>query len=338
MGCVCLTLCSLNIKAIEDDSAGWQALGRQIFEDQKLSRDRQIACASCHQSASAMADNRPQPIGLNGVQITRNAPSLLGLRHNQPLFWDGRRQQLSQAVLDPFLSRHEHAFGDTQALVNKVADNSDYQAAFNRLTESESAITSDTIAAAISAYLLALPSATSLFDRWLESPEATDISPAARQGYELFTGRAGCSRCHVINTDSAPLTDDRFHNHGVSSHYLQHDLPMLLQRIGQMSSDDLTAAMLTDPQVGALGRFLVTGAPTDIGAFRTPSLRNVMRTAPYMHDGSIASIQAAVDHELYYSAADHGAGFSLAERQAIVEFLTLLDDLPVLPESAGNDL
>ncbi len=317
-----------NLLAYELSSA-WQGLGRSLFEDKRLSLDDSTACASCHLESHALADQRPQSIGHRGTLITRNAPSLLGLRQHQPLFWDGRRDNLSLAVLDPFFSEHEHALTGPDDLVDRVSSKAQYRAAFAELIGAQSQITTVSIATAITAHLQSLPAGTSRFDQWRESPRSVTLEPGAMLGYELFTGRAGCSQCHLIDAVSAPLTDDRFHAHGVGAHHLQTDNQALLQRVALMDDKTLKAALLSDPQVAALGRFLVTGVPADIGAFRTPSLRNVMRTAPYMHDGSIDSIAAVIERELYYSATDKGASFSLSERQAIVEFLSLLDDIPV---------
>jgi len=318
INCLGLLLIAFNAVADDHSAADWQQLGRLLFEDQTLSLDGQLACASCHLTTYAMADPRARPEGRNGVLITRNAPSLLGLRQHQPLFWDGRREHLSQAVLDPFFSDHEQALSPAE-LVERVA--AGYAAEFGGTV-----VSVESIAQAIVAYLQALPSVTSAFDQWRRSPESITINPGAKLGYELFTGRAGCADCHLIAATAAALSDDQFHNHKVGTRYLQGNWQALLLRVSQMDDKALKAAMLSEPAVAALGRYLVTGAPKDIGAFRTPSLRNVMRTAPYMHDGSMASIEAVIERELYYSAADHGASFRQPERQALIEFLILLND------------
>lgn len=320
----------------QSSSANWQQLGQMLFEDQSLSHDGKIACASCHLINYALADHRAKPTGRDEVMITRNAPSLLGLLNNQPLFWDGRRQQLMDAVLDPFFSEHEHAL-TADSLLEKVSGNSDYYRYFNQL-QSDQPISTSVIAQTISTYLTSLPANTSDFDRWQQSPDTFELNADAQLGYELFTGRAGCVRCHVINDEHTRFTDDQYHQHGVSAQYLQSELPALLIQVNAMNQATLDAQRQINPQVAALGRFLVTGKPADIGAFRTPSLRNVMRTGPYMHDGSVVSIDAVIDRELYYSAADQGASFSQQERYALKQFLTLLNDQPLgAPVVDSND-
>jgi len=332
--CVCLF--PVAVMGIQTNT-GWQQLGQRLFTDFSLSLDGQIACTSCHLTAYAMADQRSRPTGRNNVLITRNAPSLLGLRLHQPLFWDGRRDDLMQAVLDPLFSPHEHALSGPDELLGKVLANSEYRASFVGLLSEGIAVESQHIAQAIVAYLQSLPSATSPYDQWQATPDDVSIGADAKLGYQLFTGRAGCARCHRIDDVPASFTDDQFHAHGVGTVYLD-DLCELLQLVANMDEITLRAATQIDLQVAALGRYLVTELPNDIGKFRTPSLRNVMRTAPYMHDGSIDSIDAVVARELYYSAADQGANFSLEERRAIVAFLQLLNDEPVLSHALNNDL
>jgi len=159
-----------------------------------------------------------------------------------------------------------------------------------------------------------------MYQQDLSALDAREIA-----GYGLFKGRAGCTACHLIGPASAPLTDEQFHNQGIGSGHLHSNLRVVVDRALTVEARDLGSVIQSDPEVAALGRFLVTRKSTDIGAFRTPSLRNVSRTSPYMHDGSVATLQAAVRHELYYSAADRGANFSYAELEALVAFLQTLD-------------
>lgn len=319
----------------EGSTSAWVALGRQLFADQSISDTGDISCASCHSDELAFTDDRDISLGRDGRPITRNAPSLIGLREGQPLFWDGRRDVLEEAVLDPLFSPHEHALLDAAQLEKLVSDRPQYRAAFSNVLNNNVPIAAEHIAKALVTYLRSLPSAKSHFDQWRESPEVSPLSGEAQFGFELFSGRAGCVRCHIVKDSPALFTDDQFHAHDIGTSYFANDLSELMLRVQQMDTTSLTVAMQSDEQIAALGRFLISGEASDIGAFRTPSLRNVALTAPYMHDGSIDTLTEAVTHELYYSTPDKGAGFSREERDAIVAFLEQLSDVPHL---TSNDV
>lgn len=236
------------------------ALGRRLFFDKRLSRDGRMACASCHQPRHAFADRRPVAIGIGGRAGRRNVPSLLNRAYARVLFWDGRMAALEEQALAPLTSPAE--LGSTiEEIVERLAADSSYVQSFQRAF-GDGAITGGRVAQALAGFERTLLSGDSPVDRYETGRVRDALSPAATRGLGLFRGKARCHICH----DGALFSDGRFHNTGVSWARVPIDR----------------------------GRFEVTGATVDLGAFRTPSLRDVARTAPYMHDGSFRTLREVV--------------------------------------------
>lgn len=234
-------------------------LGRRLFFDPELSADRTKSCASCHRPDLYFTDGRRVAVGIQHREGTRNVPSILNSAYGRSFLWDGRVESLEEQMLRPIAGARELAL-DLDELVQRLGDRDDYASAFEEAFGSED-VSRDRVSRALASYVRTLRSGDASVDRFLHGdPEA--LSPEAREGFQLFVGRANCGVCHL-----APLfTDHSFHNTGVS-----------------WGSTDQ-------------GRFAVTGQPRDRGAFKTPSLRNVARTAPYMHDGSIPDLEAVIEH------------------------------------------
>jgi cytochrome c peroxidase len=301
-------------------------LGALLFNDTDLSADGRISCAECHQSAHAFSDSKPRAQGVHRMEGTRNAPTLLNAAEHSSLFWDGRRGSLEELMLDPILGPREHGLGSTRELENRVTANRILRKAYADAYGERESVESKHIARALAEYVGTLRTSKSAFDRYAFDNDSSALNSVEASGYELFKGRAGCTACHLIGATKAPLSDEQFHNQGVGSAYLQSKVRDVIDRALAIKPDALSSAIQSDSEVAALGRFLVSRDPNDIGAFRTPSLRNVSRTSPYMHDGSVETLQDAVQHELYYSSADRGANFSYEEREALVAFLRTLTD------------
>jgi len=301
-------------------------LGALLFNDVSLSADSRVSCARCHQPDHVFSDSRSLAEGAYGMKGTRNAPSLLNAADRTTLFWDGRRSSLEELMLDPLLGPREHGLRDADELVSRIDGDRAMRAAYAVAFGSRAPLSAKNLARSLAAYVSTLRTSESLFDRYISGKDSSALDAKEVHGYELFKGRAGCSACHLIGPTSAPLTDAQFHNQGIGASYLQSNMRAVIDRALTIEPKDLGNVIQTDPQVGALGRFLVTRKSIDIGAFRTPSLNNVSRSAPYMHDGSISTLEDAVKHELYYSAADRGANFSHAELEALVAFLETLAD------------
>ena len=269
------------------------ALGRRLFFDPVLSRDSTVACASCHLPDRAFSDSVVFSRGVAGQRTTRNAPSILNRTYGNALFWDGRAATLEEAVVEPIENPREMALS-LRRLVRRLAGDSAYGAAFARAFGD--GVSERTVARALASYVRTLRSGNAPADRYLAGDTAA-LSPEARRGLRVFAGRGNCIACHV----GATFTDERFHNTGV-------------------------AWGGGDP-----GRFAVTGDSADLGAFKTPSLRNVAVTAPYMHDGSLATLDDVI---AFYDGGGTAnprldpeirpLGFSAEERRALRAFLEAL--------------
>ena len=292
------------------------ALGRRLFHEKMLSGNGAQACASCHEQVNAFADARRFSVGSEGQPGKRNAMPLFNLAWNNAFFWDGRAKTLREQVLMPVTDAHEMNQRLDLAVEKLNADKSyrtEFAAAFG-----SAGITSERLAMALEQFLLTLVSQESKFDRAVR--KLTDLAEDEKRGLQLFVTEfdpkrglrgADCFHCH----GGTLFTDHQFHNNG---------LPL----------DDAD-----------IGRMAVTGAAADRGKFKAPSLRNIARTAPYMHDGRFAALEDVIEHyssgvqrseTLDPNLAKHpAAGIELTAEQKhdLVAFLKTLTDEPFTQNS-----
>jgi len=305
-------------------------LGKQLFSDKNLSVDRTVSCASCHQADHAFADSRPVSIGVDGRHGTRNAPSLLEISEYTSFFWDGRAATLEEQAQLTVLSTVECGFSNPAQVVERVTQNASYAHAFQRLYKvSPGNLTVTDITHAIVAYERTLVASPNALDRYLAGNRSA-MPVAALRGLDVFRGKADCAGCHVISERVAPLTDNQFHSSGVGLNTITPTLAKLASETARMTTAERFQKTASDPRIAALGRYIVTLNPQDIGMFRTPSLRNVALTRPYMHDGSVATLAQAVDIELYYRglALGHPILLTSDEKQDLLTFLQSLSSVP----------
>jgi cytochrome c peroxidase len=306
-------------------------LGRKLFLDTRLSRDGTISCDSCHQPDRAFTDGKPRAEGIYGQTGTRNTPSLHNAAYTDAQFWDGRRHNLAEQVLEPFINPREQGLADHTELLQKFRAAKDYEALFRTTFKRPLAHAAATdIAHALSAYINHLKPQPTRLERYLSGQGITEFSAAEQQGLELFRGRAHCTDCHHLNAQTAPLTDGDYHVRGVGLSQLSSRLATLTQALAIKALPDRERAIGEDPDIAALGRFVVTLQPSDLGKFKTPSLYGVALTAPYMHDGSLATLEAAVDWELYYQGQESRQPIVLSqsERTNLLAFLRALTTTP----------
>lgn len=313
-------------------------LGERLFFDARLSADGKTRCASCHQPEKAFSDGLRVSQGSAGRLGTRNAPSLINVAFASSLFWDGRRDTLEAQVLDPFTNPNEHDLVSRDALVEKIDADKTYRKAFASAFggDKEQTITAQRITQAISAYLRSLVAGGSPVDRFLYGGDKNALTPAAARGLELFRGRAGCAECHVIGMHDALLSDGKFHSLGVGMEDIRPRLAMLTTRAVRRNAP-LDHTVLQDAELAELGRFLVTRDPHDIGKYKTPSLRNVGLTAPYMHNGKVATLEEAVEREIYYRGFTTNRPLIVtpSEKEDLVAFLQSLTS-EILPLFSGE--
>lgn len=281
--------------------------GRLIFFDASLSEDGSISCSSCHSPDKSFADGRRFAEGIRGQRTTRNAPSILNVAYNASQFWDGRRTTLEEQATDPFFNSREHGLRNAEDLLGRVRGSASLRKALQLaygIRPEEIDIT--LISRALAAYERTLLAGNSSFDRYQFGGDGKAMSAAAVRGLALFVGPAKCSTCHLIGEKSALLTDQEFHSVNVGLQKIAPRLAQITARLVESRRDgtSLDQQVLSQEDLSELGRFSVTLRPADIGKFKTPSLRDVEDTAPYMHDGSVPTLEEAVDRELYRASGD----------------------------------
>jgi cytochrome c peroxidase len=264
------------------------ALGKDLFFDKRLSSDMTVSCATCHDPAAAFADNSVVGIGVQLQKGARNSPSILNAVFNEAQFWDGRASSLEEQSKQPLINPIEMGMKDHAAVVARVRDIPEYQKRFAQVFGGEG-VTIDTIAKAIATFERTVVSGNSPFDRFVAG-DKTAISESAKRGWELYNGKARCVSCHGFNPSLPFFSDFKFHNIGVAAKDV--NFSALARRAQQAVSasagnqQEILDRLALAEGFSELGRYLVTKEPKDIGAFKTPMLRDVELTAPYMHNGS----------------------------------------------------
>lgn len=282
-------------------------LGELLFSDKSLSSDGRVSCATCHDPARAFTDNRQFSTAIDERLTKRNTPTILNAAFFDLLNWDGKALSLELQAQGALLNPEE--LGMTKEHIIAVLSSS--QVYKDLFKEVFGEISLGSVVMAIAAYERTLLSGDSPFDRFMYAGDENAISASAKRGLEIFLHKGQCLVCHDIRHESIHLfggrtalfTDNRFHNLGVGM-----DKP----------SPDL-------------GRFEVTRNPDDIGKFKTSTLRNITLTAPYMHDGSLATLEEVIDFYdrggIQNSNLDPGIkplNLSQYEKADLVEFLKSL--------------
>ena len=245
------------------------ALGRKLFYDRRLSKDNSLACASCHKPESDFADSANMSKGVSGVIGIRNAPSIFNAAYESLQFWDGRarslEQQAASPIADPLEMNQPH-----KIFLSKLAMDSDYKKLFTKSFGSPD-ITLGRVEKALASFERTVLSGNSAFDRYQYRGDQSALTPAQVRGLALFINpqKGNCAACHTLSAQFALFTDGKFHNTGIG--------------VGD------------DGAFADVGRYHETKVETDKGAFKTPTLRNVANTAPYMHDGSLQTLRQVVD-------------------------------------------
>lgn len=311
-------------------------LGKKIFFDKRLSADGTVSCASCHQPEHAFTDGLPKSRGVGGLTGTRNAPSLLNAALVTHQFWDGREPSLENQALEPFVNPVEQGLDNLDSLLEIIRGDTRYAEDFRAVFGiSAPAIKAQHVASALASFERSLAAGDSPVDRYYYGGDKTALSPGAVRGLLLFVGRAQCSSCHTLGPRGAAFTDGQFHALHIGMSRIESRLAELTQRVvvSRNHGDSVASVVLSNEDVAQLGRFVVTLDPKDVGKFRTPSLRNVSLTAPYMHDGSVATLREAVDQEIYYRTAQSGNPLILTpqEKNDLVSFLENLTSSKVQP-------
>ncbi|OYV05033.1 MAG: cytochrome-c peroxidase [Verrucomicrobiales bacterium VVV1] len=295
------------------------ALGKRLFFDPILSINGSQSCASCHAPEAAFSDPRRVSLGAHGQPGKRNAMSLFNLAWSQDgLFWDGRAKTLREQVLMPIVDPNE--MGESiRNVVAKLQSDLTYSADFQKAHSAP--ISAETLSKSLEQYLLTLTAQDSRFDR--AARKQATLTDEEKLGLSLFVTEndparglrgADCFHCH----GGTLFTDNRFHNNGLT-----------------LDDNDR-------------GQMAISGNDSDRGKFKTPTLRNIARTSPYMHDGRFATLEEVVEHynsgvvrseTLDPNLGKHpasGLGLNDKEKKALVAFLKTLSEEVVEPQTAAR--
>jgi cytochrome c peroxidase len=274
-------------------------LGRKLFYDRRLSLNNTISCAMCHIPEQGFTSHEVRtPVGFEGRTVRRNAPTIYNTAYLKHLFQDGRETSLEHQVWQPILAHNEMAMPSFGNSIEKIQKLDDYDGLFEAAFDGKGASFS-TIPDAIASYERTLVSANSAFDRWYFAKEKNVISATAERGFKLFTGKANCISCHMITKDHALFTDNSLHNTGIGFERAMKKSPEV-ERVQvapgrYMNVPTSFINSVGNEPIGDLGYYEVTQNPDDRWKYRTPSLRNVDLTAPYMHDGSLGDLTEVVE-------------------------------------------
>ncbi len=275
-------------------------LGRKLFYDRRLSINNTFSCAMCHIPEQGFTSNEmATAVGVEGRTVRRNSPTLYNVAYMQTLFHDSRENTLEQQVWGPFLAHNEMANPSIGYVIDKIKDNKDYDGLFEQAFGKPPSM--ETAGMAIASYERALNSANSPFDRWYFGKDSYAIDSKTVRGFKLFTGKAGCSQCHTIDKKYALFTDNGLHNTGIGyAEAMDGNTAPITRRVqlapgvyANVSNDVIASVSAT--KANDLGRYEITQNPQDRWKYKTPSLRNIALTAPYMHNGSLATIKDVVE-------------------------------------------
>ncbi|MGH8497215.1 MAG: cytochrome c peroxidase [Methylococcales bacterium] len=273
-------------------------LGRKLFFDRRLSANNTFSCAMCHIPEQGFTSNEmATSVGVEGRTVRRNAPTLYNVGYARFLFHDGRESTLEQQVWAPLLAQNEMANPSIGFVIDKLNLADDYAKAFQKAYGKGPDMLN--IGHAIASYERTLNAANSRFDRWFYRKDRSALDESAIRGFRLFTGKAQCLFCHRIEKDYALFTDNQFHDTGIGfQRTMRKDDDKLRVQVAPgvfLNVERAAIEALSAPEANDLGRYEITGQPRDRWKYKTPSLRNLALTAPYMHDGSLASIKAVIE-------------------------------------------
>lgn len=277
-------------------------LGKNLFFDPRLSRDKDMSCATCHSPAKRWSDGRVVPLGSEELDQPRRTPTVMNSAWLKALMWDGRANSLEAQAVLPITTPHEMNY-NMKELVQRLSMINGYQPLFEA-AYGDVNITIQRIAMALATYQRTLVSKPSSFDKWVEGDDQA-ISPSAQRGFTIFTGKAQCAACHK----SWRFTDDSFHDIG-------------------LDSPDLGRGSVIPVEVTIMQH-----------AFKTPTLRELPQNGPFMHDGSMTNLEEVVKH--YEKGGIQRASlskelepFELSDQQRadLIAFLKTLDGGPLAIE------
>lgn len=274
-------------------------LGDKLFNDTRFSTTGDVSCATCHKPEAAFTDS-PLRVseGIHKLTGTRNAPTVVNSAYFDLLFWDGREPDLEGQAGQPFLNPVEMGLPSHEPILEIVRSDEQYQKMFQQVFgKSGKQITMEEVLKAIAAFERTVVSGDSPFDRFQFGGDKDALTAAEIRGLEVFLNQGRCVSCHTINQTFALFTDNKFHNLNIGFERIREDVKELADAFSEAKrkGTDVDVAVLTNQNTSELGRFAVTDQWSDMGGFKTSTLRNIEVTAPYMHDGSLETLEDVVD-------------------------------------------
>jgi len=273
-------------------------LGRKLFYDRRLSFNNTFSCALCHIPEQGFTNNEmATAVGVEGRTVRRNSPTLFNIGYAEMLFHDGRENSLEQQAWGPLLAHNEMANPSIGFVLNKIKQQPDYQGLFQKAFGKPASM--ETVGMALASYQRTLNAANSPFDRWYYGHQKQAINTQAQQGFKLFVGKAGCSQCHQLSEKYALFTDQKFHNTGIgyaesmSSSTINQRVELIPGVYANLNSSQINS--VSEKKTNDLGRYEITQNPADRWRYKTPTLRNIKLTAPYMHNGSLKDLHQVVE-------------------------------------------
>ncbi len=274
-------------------------LGRKLFFDRRLSLNDTFSCAMCHVPEQGFSSNElAMAVGIEGRTVRRNSPTIYNVAYAQLLFHDGREDALEQQIWGPLLAANEMGNPSVGYVLNKIRHIAEYEGRFEEAFNGRP-VSMETLGMALASYQRTLVSGASAFDAWYYRNDSKALSAAARRGFKTFTGKGNCVACHQIKEQYALFMDNQLHNTGIGYRESMGIRPEKEQIIiAPGVTIDIDRSVIE--QVGAkpptdLGRYEITQNPHDRWKYKTPGLRNIALTAPYMHNGSLSTLQEVVD-------------------------------------------
>jgi len=274
------------------------ALGDRLFHDKRFSADGKVACSTCHEKDKGFTDHKPVSNGFRDLTGTRNAPTVVNSAYMTTLFWDGREPDLEGQSKQPSVNPVEGGLPNHDPILATIRGDAEYTKAFQDVFGlAPDAITMDAVAKAIASFERTVVSGDSPFDRYYYGGDSKAMTEAQIRGLAVFVGQGRCVSCHRIEQTQALFTDNRFHNIGIGFKRIRgkEDQTAAAFLESKRQGADVDKTVLTNANVSELGRFAVTDNWTQVGAFKTPTLRNVAVTEPYMHDGSLKTLDDVVN-------------------------------------------
>jgi cytochrome c peroxidase len=310
-----LGLPAVPIPADNPPTAETIALGRRLYYDTALSVDDTVSCAKCHMPGMGFSDGRRVSAGVGEKTGVRNSPTVLNSAYWSLQFWDGRAPSLEKQSEGPVMNPVEMAQHSLKGVAQRLSQDPSYVSAFNKAF-GPGPITYEKVEKCIASFERTMVSGDSAFDRYYYGHDQAAMTLAQIHGLEIFRDpkKGNCESCHTIGEKYALFTDDKFHNIGVG---------------------------FVNGETADKGRYVVTKNPQDTGAFRTPTLRNVDLTAPYMHDGSLNTMKQVMDFYIgagnsnpYLDKEIHSLDFlSRQDRDDLLEFMKALTG--TMPPNVG---